>query len=291
MPPLLAAFLTCAFIVFLFARDSREKPNITGALWIPLLWLLIISSRFVSDWLSLFGLHVGAASLEEGSPVDASVYFVLMAAGLYVLHQRRVSLSKIVRNNQWLTIFLIYCFVSIVWSDFPVVALKRWVKVLGHPIMALIVFTEPDPGEALISLMKKCAYIILPVSILFIKYFPQWGRGFDSWSGAAVNMGITTNKNLLGCICMILGFFCFWYLLQTLHAEKSRGRRNELILTAGLLVMVWWLLSMAHSSTSLVSLLIGVAVVALLGLRVVNKRFIRYIFGATEACWYLWSPK
>ncbi len=120
------------------------------------------------------------------------------------------------RNNQWLTIFLLYCLISIIWSDFPVVALKRWIKVLGHPIMALIVFTEPDPEEALIRLMKRCAYVILPVSILFLKYFPQWGRGFDPWSGAAVNTGITTNKNLLGCICMILGFFLFWYLLQNL---------------------------------------------------------------------------
>jgi exopolysaccharide production protein ExoQ len=195
-------------------------------------------------------------------------------AGLYILHQRRVSLTKIVQNNQWLTIFLLYCFISIIWSDFPVVALKRWIKVLGHPIMALIVITEPDPGEALIRLMKRCAYVILPVSILFIKYYPQWGRGFESWTGAAVNTGITTNKNALGCDCMILGFFLYWSLLQTWNAEKNSDRRNELILTAGLLAMVWWLLVMAHSSTSLVSLLIGVLMVALLGLRFVNKRLI-----------------
>jgi exopolysaccharide production protein ExoQ len=274
MPPLLAAFLTCAFIVFLFTRDSREKPNITGALWIPLLWLLIISSRFVSEWLNLFGFHLGAASLEEGSPLDAMVCFVLMAAGFYVLHQRQVSLSKIVRNNQWLTIFLLYCFVSILWSDFPIVALKRWIKVLGHPIMALIVLTEPEPEEALINLMKRCAYVIVPVSILFIKYFPQWGRGFEQWSGAAVNTGITTNKNALGCICMILGFFFVWHWLQAWKAEKGRSRRNELFLTGGFLIMIWWLLRMAHSSTSLVSLLLGMSTVLLLGLRVVDKRFI-----------------
>ncbi len=274
MPPLLAAFLTCGFIVFLYRRDNREKPNVTGALWIPLLWLLFTSSRFPSEWLDLFGLHFGAASLEEGSPLDASVYFALMVAGLYVLHQRRVSLAVIMRNNQWLTIFLLYCLISIVWSDFPAVAFKRWVKVLGHPIMALIVLTEPDPEEALIRLMKRCAYVIVPVSILFIKYYPQWGRGFETWSGAAVNTGITTNKNTLGCILMIVGFFSVWYLLQVWNAEKGKNRRNELFLTTGFLIMIWWLFSMAHSSTSLVSLLIGVAMVGLLGLRFINKRFI-----------------
>ncbi len=44
--------------------------------------------------------------------------------------------------------------------------------------------------------------------------------------------------------------------------------------------MVWWLLSMAHSSTSLVSLFVGVLMVVLLGLRFVNKRFIgTYLIG------------
>jgi exopolysaccharide production protein ExoQ len=274
LPPIIASCLTVAFVVFLYRRDIRERPNVTGALWIPLIWFLIICSRQVSEWLTLFGLHAGAVTLEEGSPLDACVYFVLIAAGLYVLHQRQASLSEIIRNNQWFTIFLLYCLVSIVWSDFPFVAFKRWFKVLGHPIMALIVLTEPDPMEALTKLMKRCAYVIVPVSILFIKYYPEMGRGFDQWSGGAVNTGITTNKNALGGDCLILGFFFFWHLLQTLPRERGKPRRNELLLTGGFLLATWWLLSMAHSSTSLVSLSLGALIVVILGLRFVNKRLI-----------------
>ena len=261
-------------------ETARERPNVTGALWIPLVWILIISSRFTSEWLNLFGLHFGAASLEEGSPLDASVYFALIAAGLYILRKRRVQLSEIIRNNQWLAIFFVYCFLAIFWSDFPFVAFKRWIKVLGHPIMALIVLTEPDPVDAVTRLMKRCAYVVVPISILFIKYYPQWGRGFSYWTGEAYNTGITTNKNELGADCLILGYFFFWHLLQTWNADKSKNRRNELILAAGLLIMIWWLLSMAHSSTSLVSLFIGGLIAVVLGLRFVNKRLIgTYLIG------------
>ena len=152
MPPPLAALLTIGFVVYLFRRDSREQPNVTGALWIPLIWFLIIATRAVSQWLAAFGFPgLGAASLEEGSPFDASVYFALIAAGVWVLKRRQVRLQEIIRDNQWLTIFLLYCLVSIMWSDFPFVAFKRWTKVLGHPIMALIILTEPDPKEALIG--------------------------------------------------------------------------------------------------------------------------------------------
>ena len=274
LPPIIASCLTIAFIVFLYRRDIRERPNVTGALWLPLIWMLIICSRQVSEWLNVFGLHAGGVILEEGSPLDACVYFVLIAGGLCVLHQRQASLSEIIRNNQWLTIFLLYCLVSIIWSDFPFVAFKRWFKVLGHPIMALVIFTEPDPEEALKTLLKRCAYVIVPISILFIKYYPQWGRGFDLWSGGAINTGITANKNALGCDCLILGFFFFWHLLQTWSIERGKLRRNELFLTGGFLMAIWWLLSMAHSSTSLVSLFVGVLIVVILGLRFVNKRFI-----------------
>ena len=274
IPPIVALFLTVAFVVFLFRRDIRERPDVTSALWVPLIWFLIICSRQVSEWLNTFGLHAGAITLEEGSPLDRCIYLGLIAAGTYVLSKRHVQVSEIIRQNQWLTIFFIYCFLAIFWSDFPFVAFKRWIKVLGHPIMALIVLTEPDPLEALTRLMKRCAYVIVPVSILFIKYYPELGRGFDHWTGAPSNNGITTNKNTLGVDCLILGFFFFWHLLQTRSLERGKLRRNELFLTGGFLLAIWWLFSMAHSSTALVSFFVGVLVVLILGLRFVDKRFI-----------------
>jgi exopolysaccharide production protein ExoQ len=285
MPPSLALLVTLAFIAFLFRRDLREGANVSSALWLPLLWMLIIGSRFVSQWLSLFGLSMGAVTQEEGSPVDAIVFFALIVGGLLVLNRRQVRVSEIVRNNGWLTVFFLYCLVSILWSDFPFVAFKRWIKILGHPIMVLILFTEPDPEEAVTRLLKRAAYVLIPVSILFIKYYPQYGRGFDEWTGAPVNTGITTNKNELGLDCLILGFFFFWYLLKTLQSEGIKRRRYEVMLSVGFLFMIWWVLSMAHSSTSLVSLLVGMLVMVLLGRRWVNRRFIgSYALAGILAC-------
>jgi exopolysaccharide production protein ExoQ len=273
LTPPVALVLTTAFIVFLFRRDIRERSNVSGALWLPLIWMLLIGSRTPTQWLSLSGF-VHAASMEEGNTLDALVYFTLIAAGFYVLNKRQVSLSEICRNNGWLMAFLLYCFIAVLWSDFPFIAFKRWIKILGHPVMALIILTEPDPEEALSRLMKRSAYVLVPLSILFIKYYPDLGRGFDAWTGAAMNSGINANKNELGWTCMILGFFFFWYLLQILKTEKSKARRNELLLIAGFIYMIWWLLSKASSATSLLSLLTGVLTAVLLGLRLVNKRLI-----------------
>lgn len=274
IPPQAALLLTVCLVVFLFRRDMKQRPDITGAVWIPLTWMLIICSRQASEWLDLFGFRLGGASLEEGSPFDASIYFSVIAAGIYVLHRRRIRLGEIIRNNQWLAIFFIYCFLAIFWSDFPFVSFKRWIKVIGHPVMVLVILTEPDPIAALIALMKRCAFIVVPISITFIRYYPQWGRVFDMWNGAPVDTGITTNKNALGCDCLILGFFFFWYLLQVRQMERGPARRNELIFTSGFLIAIWYLLSKAQSSTSSVSLLIAIGVVWVVGLKSINKKLI-----------------
>jgi exopolysaccharide production protein ExoQ len=275
LPPFVALFLTVGLIAFLFRRDIREKPNVTGGLWLPLVWLVLICSRSVSAWLNIFGFHVaGAASVEEGSPLDAYFYLALATAGFCVLIRRQVSLSEVLQQNGWLMAFIAYCFIAILWSDYPFISLKRWIKILGHPIMALIVLTEPDPKEALIRLMKRCAYIVVPVSVLFIKYYPRWGQAYDQWTGMVMNNGIAVSKNQLGADCMILGYFFFWYLLQTWRSERNIRRRNELRLIAGFLIGIWWLFSRAHSATSLVSFFVGVAMVLFLGLRSTNKKFI-----------------
>ena len=150
-----------------------------------------------TEWLKIFGLPVGGISLEEGSPVDAAVYYSLIAAAVYVLHKRQASLAQFIRNNGWLTAFLLFGFFAIIWSDFSFIALKRWTKVIGHPIMVLVLMTEPDFEEALRRLMKRCAYVVVPVSILLIKYYPAIGRNAGPWATASMNNGIAQGKNLL----------------------------------------------------------------------------------------------
>jgi exopolysaccharide production protein ExoQ len=260
MPPPVAALLTLGFIAFLFRRDARETPNVSRALWLPFTWMVLSGSRAVSEWLSLGGLNFGAVNLEEGSPIDRLVYLGLIAAGFYVLRQREVRLGQLIRDNRWLAAFLIYCLLAVLWSDFPFVSLKRWIKVIGHPIMALIILTEPDPEAALAAVMKRVAYILLPDSVLFIKYFPHWGRVYDAWTGAPQYTGITTNKNLLGGDCLILGFFFIWHFFKIRRLARSKARRDELFLCAFFILMTCWLLKMADSKTALVSMLLGVTI-------------------------------
>jgi O-antigen ligase len=211
-------------------------------------------------------------TVEEGNPLDAAVYLGLTAAAFYVLGRRRVALGEFCRNNPWFVVFTVYCLVSIVWSDFPYIAFKRWVKVLGHPAMALIVLTEPDPEESLTRLLKRSAYVLVPFSILLIKYFPEVGRSWDVYTGIASNCGVNLSKNGLGGGCMVFGYFFFWHLLRVWKTDRGITRRNELLLIAGFLLMIGYLLRKAHSATSTLCLATAIALTIALGWRWVNKR-------------------
>lgn len=286
MPTSIATLLTLVFVGVLFARDFRQKANVTAALWLPFFWVTVCGggSRYFSQWLDMFGLHVGGISVEDGSPVDAAFQTVLILGGLIVLHRRRVSVLGFIRNNQWLTIYLAYCLVAVTWSDFPFVSAKRWIKLLGDPVMALVLLTEPEPMEAFVRTMKRCAYLLLPVSILFIKYYPYLGRTFDEWTGLALNTGIATNKNELGFDCWILGAVLFWHMLRVWRWERGAARRDELILCGGLMLMNLWLLKNAHSASSLVAFLLAAGIMLFLGFRWVNRRSVSaYIVAGSAA--------
>src|SRR5262245_12234328 len=273
MPRPVALALTFAFIGYLFWRDGKAKPPITAALWIPLIWMLIAGSQPVTTWLGGFATG-GGTGPEDGSLLDRLVYSTLIVAGVIVLVRRRVRLWEVISENKWLTFYFVYCFAAITWSDFPFVAFKRWIKTLGEPVMVIVLLSEPFPIEALTRLMKRGAYVLLPLSITFIKYFPERGRAFNIFNGVAENNGVALNKNCLGFLVMILGAFFFCHFLRTRKLEPSRSRRDELILTAGLLGMTWWLMIQAQSSTSLMGLMIAMTVTIVLGLPFVNRRFV-----------------
>ena len=274
MPPQLALFLTLVFSGFMLRHDARRNPQASYALWLPVIWMFLIGSRFLSQWLTMMGLPIGgAASIEDGSTFDALVFLALIAAGMMVLSRRNTSATVFASRNVWLTLFLVYCFASIWWSDFPLVAFKRWVKILGHPVMALIILTEPNREDALRRVFTRTAALLMPLSILFIKYYPEYGRYFDSWTGIPSNRGVALSKNELGSLCLVFGLFFFWSLLTVRRFALKQRRREEIGISLFFLWMTWYLLTSADSATSLACLTLGVSVIFLLGMPFVSTRY------------------
>src|SRR5271157_4941540 len=136
MPPQLAALICIAFILYVFWTDRKRKDGASHALWVPFLWVFFAASRYPSDWLQLGGpVALTAGSYTEGNPVNAAAFFLLIAAGAFVLSRRKIDWGQLLAKNKLIWLYLLYCLVSISWADYSLVSFKRWIKELGNLIM------------------------------------------------------------------------------------------------------------------------------------------------------------
>src|SRR5262249_50894558 len=129
------------------------------------------------------------------------------------LYKRNLDWNRLLYENKWLFLYFIYCLTSILWAGEPYVLFKRWIKDLGNPIMALVILTEPDPYQAVGLILKRLAFLMLPLSLLVVRYFPSIGRGYGA-DGTPIYTGIGHQKNDLGLLCLITGMYFCWNCLQ-----------------------------------------------------------------------------
>src|SRR5216683_1043124 len=260
MPPSIALLVWFVLLVALFRFDPAKYPGSSLALWVPLIWIFIVGSRLPSQWL---GLQVGSANqaLENGNPLDRTIFFLLIVLAIAVLVVRGFNWGGFFARNIFLVAFLFFALLSVLWSDFPFVSFKRWFRDLGNYLVILVVVSDPNPLEAARTLLRRFCYLLIPLSILLIKYFPYLARQYEVWSGNAQFVGAATSKNMLGAVCLISGIFFFWDTVARWSDRKERRNKWIIRLNAAFVLMTLWLLNLSSSATSKVCLVIGCLVI------------------------------
>ena len=267
MPPQIA---TCLFVfgimgLFLLDRDQEVKPS--KALCLPFIWLWVTSSRSITEWVAI--LQTGhppaggdqATMYAEGTPLDRTVLIGLMVLALVVL-VRRGRLLTLLRVNIPIVLFLFYGAVSTFWSEFPETTIRRWFKAVGCVLMILVVLSERDRESAMRRLFVWAGFLLIPLSILLIKYYPAIGRttiieNISTWTQSPV--GVTTHKNSLGGICQVYGIAFVWHFLSAYRNRQHPHRTRHLIAHGAAIAMVAWLFVQANSMTAQSCFLLAVA--------------------------------
>ena len=270
---LIATIFVIVGIVGLFRLDRDQKTRVSKALWIPTIYVLLISSRPVTDWM---GVNQ-SISPEDGiysDPVGQAIDLALLALGVAVLISRRRKVLPILQTNAPVLLYFSYAALSILWSDFPFVTLKHWIKGVEDLVIVLIVLTDRDPLAALRRLLTRTGFLLIPLSLLFSMYYPNLGRIYTkSWETEYV--GVTDQKNQLGVICMIFGLASLWRLLRAYRDRENKSRKRYLLVHGTMLGMTIWLLQMSQSLTSSVCLVLTGTVMALVSGRILVARSVR----------------
>jgi exopolysaccharide production protein ExoQ len=257
------------FVAFLLRLDRKQFPEASLALWVPTIWMIFVIGRPIAFW---FG---GAfEDGDDGSAANRLFGMTCLLAGLYILRNRQIKWSAAIGGNPWVVIFLGYMLLSILWSDIPVISFKRWVRELVAPVMALVVATENDPRGALESLIRRNIYVLIPLSLLLVYFYPHIGTvvlksGTVWWQGAAVL------KNGLGRLCFFSLFFLIWSLCKRVQGSASVVPWYQKHVDFSVMVVALYLFmgprhTLTYSATSTAALVLGLAVLG--GLSWMKKR-------------------
>jgi O-antigen ligase len=191
-----------------------------------------------------------------GSSLDGAFYLCVIGASLLVASLRGLRWNRLFAANKAILLFYISFAISVCWSGDPAGSFKRLAKDFGLLLVIGIVFSEKDPLQAIRAVFVRCAFVLIPLSVVLVKYFPAYGRDF-SIRGDLMVTGVTTQKNSLGEIVLIFTLFLVWDFLETKHTGvRPRWQQipwDRLIL----LLMAAWLLHLSQSKTALVCTLLG----------------------------------
>jgi exopolysaccharide production protein ExoQ len=261
------------FGLFYLVRDRNRR--ISRALWIPVFWLFIAGSRPSSVWLDSAPTEAERATeYYSGSPIDSTVFEALEVAALVVIIRRRKVVGEVLRGNWPILVFFGYCLLSVAWSDFPIVSIKRLMKGWGDLMMVLIMLTDPEPVAAVRRVLIRTGFWLLSLSVLFIQYYPDLGVNGGGMMTTPTYTGVTTNKNELGFVCMIWGLGFLWCFLDAFQHRRTtaKGRQSSLLAYGAMVVTAVWLLRVCDSATSLTCLTLGGILMVLTSLRTVARR-------------------
>jgi len=280
MPPYLALFLWLVILVGLFWFDPAKEPKVSAALWVPLTFLFFMASRQPTQWLS--GQVIAGdeatmnSALEDGSPLNRTVLLALFVLGIAILVSRSFRWGNFFRRNWILTAYLLFALLSVLWSDFPLAAFRKWFRDLGNYVMVLVVISESLPMEALSTLLRRVGYLLIPLSVMMIKYFPDLARQFDPWTGQGSSCGATTSKNMLGILCLICGIYFFWDIVVRWPHRKDKRQKRVIYVDVVLTYLTWWLLITCNSATSMTCLTIACLVILAAHTKVIQRHPIMF---------------
>lgn len=203
----------------------------------------------------------GGADTLEGSPIDSLVFFILIFAAFVALARRRLNWAVVISENWPIFLFYAFLLISVVWANSPFISFKRWFKEFGNIAVLLVILTDPRPQQALRAVFVRCACLLLPLSLVLIRYFPSLGRYYTSHGGGEVT-GVTTQKNSLGVLLLVCGLVLLWDWLELRKEQRSsKAMRLETKIHFGLLLLALYLLHLSDSKTSTVCLFFGAAII------------------------------
>lgn len=252
--------LSILLAVVFFIQDQKEWDSFSYRLWVPLIWVLITSTKIISilfpsnSQIDQFGIK----QYLEGNIYNRFFLTLLLILAFFIIYKENRFAAVFSNVNLPLLSLYIFSFTSILWSTHPTVSLKRWIIIAGHYLMAFIVLIHHEREKALEHLLRKYFFLVILFSFITLKFFKKIGFEITAHN-IKVWAGIMTHKNELGAVTSLAIIFLIWRILKQ---KKIPDFFDSLTLLLAL-----YLLTRSGSATALAMIITGLAVLSILSIQ------------------------
>lgn len=169
--------------------------------------------------------------------ISFSLIFILSAISLVSVKEKLYSLLL---REKFLTIFILWCALSLIWSEFSFVAAKRLFQIVALVLAGYAFLLHDYNYNDLLKNIKWIMYPYLVLSLISSLVIPEaLDPNFHTWRG------LTTDKNNLGQI----GLACFVFAVMIYKNEENFYSRMTAIVMIAVSIL---LLIGSMSSTSII---------------------------------------
>ncbi|MBV9878306.1 MAG: O-antigen ligase family protein [Verrucomicrobia bacterium] len=215
MSPQLALLLAIGFIAAAYIHENQRRGKTSAAVWIATLWMMRCGSRGLDEW------RGGGISDDGGaSGIDQIFIFVVAVLGFSVVARRWSQVKTVLGRNWPILLYYGYITLSVLWSGSQLDSAKQLFRAFGDLAIVLLVLTEANPLEAILTMFRRGLLLLIPLSVVFAKYFSELGRMReknwepDSW------IGVTTHKNCLGQLCFLALIVFVIEIARSMHQRR-----------------------------------------------------------------------
>ncbi|GAB4294718.1 MAG: O-antigen ligase family protein [Ignavibacteriaceae bacterium] len=236
-----------------------HKTYLENEIEYPSYYKIVANGSFlVFLFFSIFGTALPfrpeATSVDDigtSNIVNQVVYSTLFLTSVFALIPVRRKLLHFILKEKFISIFLIWCLISLLWSDYSFVSFKRLFQVYTYVLVTLAFLFHMEKEEELINAFKYILYPYIVISVIVCLVVPgAKDPDFHTWRG------LTSQKNMLGQIALLSVIFCFIFYK---YADSLNSKVLSLIMMLFSIVLMFG--SMSSTAILIFLILLGFGII------------------------------
>lgn len=226
-------------------------------LWATINFFILAFFIFMGTDIPFQERTISAYAAETTNIVNQIVFTFLFFSSLLLIIQNPNKTFSFIINERYLTLFIFFCLISFLWSNYSLISFKRSFQLFVTYITILnaILYVR---SEHIISSLKFVCYLYVGITFISGIFIPQAiDPAFGTWRG------IELQKNLLGHSALMI-FALGLYFFSSSRNNLSRFSNFILIVLSILLIIL------SGSSTNMIGV---VAIFLILIVTTIDKYF------------------